>query len=230
MNYFNYFTEIEETFIRRRGKHLMLSPLDWAMVESWKERGIPLRIAIRAIEDVFDRVDKKPNKARSIKSLSYCREEVEAQYEEWLSAQVGKTSDQDEADSAEPDDAGVLSVEETATHLRTLLDSLSKAKADGELHRVLDRVAAKLERMIDIEADAKSVERSLGELEKKIDRALLKNTDSDALSLMNKNVKSDLSEYETKMEKDVYERTFELMLLKKLREEANIPRLSLFFL
>jgi hypothetical protein len=32
------------------------------------------------------------------------------------------------------------------------------------------------------------------------------------------------------MEPDVYKTTFELMLLKRLREEAGIPRLGLFYL
>ncbi len=36
-NYFNYFTEIEEHFQRARGTGLfLLSPLDWALIESWK--------------------------------------------------------------------------------------------------------------------------------------------------------------------------------------------------
>src|SRR6202040_2450775 len=54
LNYFNYFTEIEDAFVRRRGKHLHLSPLDWALIESWKETGIPLHVALRAIEKSFD--------------------------------------------------------------------------------------------------------------------------------------------------------------------------------
>ena len=47
LNYFSYFSEIEDTFVRRRGKHLMLSPMDWALIESWKERGVPLHVALR---------------------------------------------------------------------------------------------------------------------------------------------------------------------------------------
>ncbi len=76
MNYYNYYTEIEETFVRRRGKNLLLSPIDWAMIESWQERGIPLHVALRAIENVFDGFDKKPG-PRTIKGLLYCREEIE---------------------------------------------------------------------------------------------------------------------------------------------------------
>src|SRR4051812_41415729 len=84
LNYFNYFTEIEETFVRRRGKHLFLSPIDWAMIETWQERRIPLHIVIRGIESVFDGFEKKPG-PRSIKGLLYCREEIEAQYQAWQS-------------------------------------------------------------------------------------------------------------------------------------------------
>src|SRR4051812_34222845 len=88
MNYFYYFTEIEDTFIRRRGRHLHLSPLDWSLMESWKEMGVPLHVALRGIEHAFDSYEAKPRK-RSVKSLFYCQEEVEAQFAEWREAQVG---------------------------------------------------------------------------------------------------------------------------------------------
>ena len=84
MNYYNYFTEIEDTFIRRRGKNLFLSPLDWALMEAWQDRGIPLHIVIRSIESVFDVFDKQPAGTRTIKSLFYCREEIEVQYADCL--------------------------------------------------------------------------------------------------------------------------------------------------
>ncbi len=88
MNYFNYFTEIEDAFVRRRGKHLLVSSIDWALIETWKEQGVPLHIALRGIEKAFDSWEAKPRK-RSIKSLLYCQEEVEAQYAEWLESRVG---------------------------------------------------------------------------------------------------------------------------------------------
>src|SRR5215471_21340802 len=83
LNYFSYFSEIEDTFVRRRAKHLMLSPMDWALIESWKERGVPLHVALRGIEHAFDSYDAKKQK-RTVKTLLYCQEEVEAQYAEWL--------------------------------------------------------------------------------------------------------------------------------------------------
>src|SRR5205807_4778301 len=92
LNYFSYFSEIEDTFIRRRGKHLMLSPIDWALIESWKERGVPLHVALRGIEHAFDSHDAKKQK-RTVKTLLYCQEEVEAQYAEWLESRVGNHED-----------------------------------------------------------------------------------------------------------------------------------------
>src|ERR1044071_9014555 len=80
--------EIEDAFVRRRAKHLLLSPMDWALIESWKEMEVPLHVALRGIEKAFDSWEAKPRK-RSIKSLLYCQEEVEAQFAEWREARVG---------------------------------------------------------------------------------------------------------------------------------------------
>src|SRR5919206_3859489 len=82
LNYFNYYTEIEDAFIRRRGKHLLVSTLDWALIESWKRMGVPLHVALRGIEKAFDSYESRPRK-RTVKSLMYCQEEVEAQFHEW---------------------------------------------------------------------------------------------------------------------------------------------------
>src|SRR2546425_3156356 len=95
LNYFSYFSEIEDTFVRRRGKHLLLSPMDWALIESWKERGVPLHVALRAIEHAFDSYEAKKRK-RSVKTLLYCQEEVDAQYAEWLESRVGSHEDERE--------------------------------------------------------------------------------------------------------------------------------------
>ncbi len=88
LNYFNYFTEIEDTFIRRRGKHLLLSPMDWALMDSWKQMGVPLHVVLRGVESAFDSYESKPRK-RTVKTLYYCQEEVEAQFAEWLEGQRG---------------------------------------------------------------------------------------------------------------------------------------------
>ena len=67
-NYFNYFTEIEERFLQRRGGGLLLSTLDWALIETWKDAGIPLEAALRGIDSAFDRYEQRPSKTKKINS------------------------------------------------------------------------------------------------------------------------------------------------------------------
>src|SRR6476469_5122738 len=98
MNYFNYFTEIEDAFVRRRGTHLFLSPMDWALMETWKQQGIPLHIVLRGVEKSFDSYEAKPRK-RTVKTLLYCQEEVEAQFAEWVESHVGSAADDSESET-----------------------------------------------------------------------------------------------------------------------------------
>jgi hypothetical protein len=90
LNYIEYFSDVEDLFIRLRGKSLLLSPLDWTLIESWK-RGIPLRVVLRSIEEVFESHKSKARR-RGINSLRYCQDEVDSQYSEWLQSQVGKNN------------------------------------------------------------------------------------------------------------------------------------------
>ena len=88
-NYFNYFTEIEEQFLRRRGGGLLLTTLDWALIETWKDAGIPLEAALRGIDAALDRYDKRPSKSKKVNSLAYCSQEVLAAAEDMREAAVG---------------------------------------------------------------------------------------------------------------------------------------------
>ncbi len=224
MNYFNYYTEIEETFVRRRGRNLLLSPIDWALIEGWQERGIPLHVALRAIENVFDGFDKKP-KSRTIKGLLYCREEIEAQYEEWQRSQAGKS----EGKTADADDGG-LSREEVTDHISGLIEKLRRVQ-NLALKDDLDRSVARLEQLTaDLGEDLELVDHSLSDIENFLENALLTNSDPEHLKKAEKDVSDQLKPYKSGMEADAYKNTFSLMLLKRLREDNNIPRLSLFYL
>src|SRR5258706_11614261 len=88
-NYFNYFTEIEEHFQRRRGSILMLSTLDWTLIETWKDAGIPLEAVLRGVDAAFDKYDARPSKTRKVNSLAYCAQEVLAAAEDMKEAAVG---------------------------------------------------------------------------------------------------------------------------------------------
>src|SRR2546421_44405 len=123
LNYFSYFSEIEDTFIRRRGKHLLLSPMDWALIESWKERGVPLHVALRGIEHAFDSHEAKKQK-RTVKTLLYCQEEVEAQYAEWLEARVGSHDEAQEVEAEDADRDSPFPRQAVLAHLARSLDQL----------------------------------------------------------------------------------------------------------
>src|SRR5437899_1842129 len=88
-NYFNYFTEIEEQFQRRRGGILMLSTLDWALIETWKDAGIPLEAVLRGIDATFEHYEQRPSKTRKINGLGFCVQEVLAAAEAMKEAAVG---------------------------------------------------------------------------------------------------------------------------------------------
>lgn len=225
MNYFNYFTEIEDTFVRRRGKHLFLSPLDWAMMESWQERGIPLHIVIRAIESVFDVFDKQPPGTRTIKSLFYCREEVEAQYAEWVTSQTGKSQE-----TGDESRETAFSTERITEHIADAVARLRDNPSDS-LREDIGRAVTRLHELAgNLSADLETVDATLGDIEKLLDRAMLERWDKARLKEIEREIASQLRGYKADMEPEAYRTTYELMLLKRLREEAGIPRLGLFYL
>jgi predicted RNase H-like HicB family nuclease len=226
VNYFNYFSEIEETFVRRRGKHLLLSPIDWALIETWQERGVPLHVVLRGIEKVFDSREQKAKQTRTVKSLFYCKEEIEAQYAEWLERQVGKNgAAETENDSRDAH----FSEDSIAAHLETVGAQLKIAeeRARGDLREVLQRVSQRLDELKGNFSDAETLESALEDLEKLIDRHFLKTRGNKEIEA---EIERSLAAYKNKMETEVYRRTYDLMLLKRLRERAEIPRLSLFYL
>jgi hypothetical protein len=223
MNYFNYFSEIEDTFVRRRGKHLFLSPLDWAMIDTWQERGIPLNVVLRAIEAVFDVYDRQPPSTRSIKSLFYCREEVEVQYAEWVTSQVGNASSAGDQEHA-------LSPEAISAYLVQTIEKL-KAVRQAELQEGISRAIERLEELrSEVRSDAESIDETLSHIEQLLDRELLENLDASTIKSAEKEVQLQLKPFKADMPAESYQTTFQLMLLKKLREDAGIPRLGLFYL
>ena len=208
---------------------MLLSPLDWALIESWQEREVPLHIVLRGIGKVFDSVDKQPKRKRSVKSLMYCKEEIEAQYEEWLESQVGKAEKEEVPGET---NGSIFSDASIHTHLTQVSSQLQSVleRAESNLKETLQRVLARLTELEKNFSSAETLEDALSELENMIDAALLENIDKKELEELNKEVTKNLSSYRNKMEADVYQRTFDLMILKRLRERVMIPRLSLFYL
>ena len=243
MNYFNYFTEIEDTFIRRRGKHLLLSSMDWALIESWKEMGVPLHVALSGIERAFDSFNAKPRR-RTVKSLLYCQEEVEAQFAEWQESQVGATAKKngekviketiDEAHLPFPRSTILEHLERVRASLRQICDERKKSRKD-DFCDALSRVASRLKELQEdfthaARPDAEKLENSLTSLEKLLDEALVANLPARELAATRLIAEEQLQPYRSRMERPVYEQTLDNLLLKRLRDAHGLPRLSLFYL
>ena len=235
MNYFNYFTEIEDAFVRRRGKHLFLSPMDWALMETWKQQGIPLHIVLRGVEKSFDSYEAKPRK-RTVKTLLYCQEEVEAQFGEWVESHVGAAADG--AESETESDKTQFSFAAIAEHLergRKALSELARSRTQqDDLSEALTRAVGLL---VDVEKDftssttldTRKLEDSLTGLERMLNDAMFSTISSTALEELKNGIKEQLKPYRSQMEAAVYKQTFENLLLKGLREQFVMPRLSLFY-
>jgi hypothetical protein len=236
LNYFSYFSEIEDTFIRRRGKHLMLSPIDWALIESWKERGVPLHVALRGIEHAFDSYESKKRK-RSVKTLLYCQEEIEAQYAEWLESRVG--SHDESATEDDQSDKSPFSRDVVLSHLVRSLESIKGLSTQPaqpvELHEALERAASLLDDIRDecqtaARLDARKLEESLTGIDRLLDDAIRSAIADNELTSMTAEVESQLKPYKRQMDKAAFEQTHANLLRKRLREHFDIPRLSLFYL
>jgi hypothetical protein len=240
VNYFNYFTEIEDAFVRRRGKHLLVSPMDWALIETWKEMDVPLHVALRGIEKAFDSWESKPRK-RSVKSLLYCQEEVEAQYAEWCDSRVGAAAESEQNGARQKNEALPFSRGAILEHLKHgrlgLLAALTarELKEEDDLCEALERAMALLG---DLEQDfaattspnAQKLEQSLSGVERMLSDAVRSVAESEQIASIEREVKEQLKPYRKQMEPAVYQQTFDNLLLKRLREQFGIPRLSLFYL
>jgi hypothetical protein len=205
--------------------------MDWALMETWQQQGIPLHIVLRGVEKSFDSYEARPRK-RTVKTLLYCQEEVEAQYAEWVEARVGAATG-----AAEPEsDKTPFSFAAISEHLqrtRNTLTELAKSRND-DLSEALTRAAALL---VDIEKDfasgatldTRKLEDSLTGLERMLNDSMLSVAGASTLDDFKKGVKDQLKPYRAQMDAAAYKQTFDNLLLKRLREQFAIPRLSLFF-
>jgi hypothetical protein len=234
LNYFNYFTEIEDAFVRRRAKHLLLSPMDWALIESWKEMEVPLHVVLRGIEKAFDSWESKP-RARTIKGLLYCQEEVEAQFAEWREARVGAAVEVENGSSAPLPFSRTAILEHLQRGRASLLQTTASRGAADDLSETLGRAASLL---ADLERDfaetaapnAQKLEQSLSGVERMISDSIRSVVNTSQLETIESEVREQLKPYRKQMDPTVYAQTMDNLVLKRLRDQFGIPRLSLFYL
>jgi len=227
LNYFNYFTEIEEQFQRRRGSLLMLSTLDWALIDTWREAGIPVAAVLRGIDAAFDKRAAHPVRRaqKPVNGLAWCAQAVveEAQAMQEAAIGVGAAT----APSQEKEDG--LSRSRIAAHM----ERCAAVYAAQNIPEFTD-AAARL-RQLTAEFDAadfrmEDLERALTMLEEKIFAALLTRTSDDELVRIRAQSSSELAPYRRKLQAAQIAQIERQFLNKRLLESGKLPRLSLFYI
>lgn len=226
-SYFNYFTEIEEHFQRRRGTLLLLSTLDWALIETWKDAGIPIEAVLRGIDATFDKYDRRPVKSRKINGLGYCSQEVLAAAEEMKEAAVGT--------ERAPKQQAATQTAEIATFLKKNADLFAKASVPEASH-VLVREQTETLRQLATTVETgpalnlEDLERRLTVMEEKLFASLLAATHDDAIVEIRAQADRDLAPYRSKMIAAQIDQLLKQYVNKKLLERYKLPRLSLFYM
>ncbi len=236
-NYFNYFTEIEEYFWRKRGAHLLVSPLDWAIVETWQKAGIPLPAVLKGIDRAFESYQRSRRGAggRQLKSLAYCVEAVldaAAQGQEAAAGSGPQTKTTTSSETFSRDELrGFLE-----RNARRLERSAEKLHATGpELAARFLEARKKLEELLPLldspaRLDLEDLERRLTVLEQKLTAALTAGASEASLLEIRREMDRQLAPYRRKMTAEQLGQLERQYTQKRLFEQHDLPRLSLFYL
>ena len=225
--YFNYFTEIEEHFQRRRGTLLLLSPLDWALMETWKDAGIPLEAVLRGIDATFEKWERRPKRFQKVNGLAYCSQAVLASVEEMKEAAVGATPS--ETKNTGLDHVAVVEyLDRNAGQLDQVQLPATAQTLARETASTLRTLAASLSQ--DRSLSMEDLERRLTVVEEKIFAALLAATPDEALLAVRTEADRDLAPYRRKMSAPQIEQLHKQYVHKRVLEQYHVPRLSLFYM
>ena len=230
-NYFNYFTEIEERFQQRRGTLLLLNTLDWALMETWKEAGIPLEAVLRGIDTTFDKWEQRPSKTRKVNGLGFCAQEVLAAAEEMKSAAAGTAAPAAETPKKESGFEGAR----IAEFLRKNAEELGRARVTANMSAVVGGMVSDLREMADdlsrvARPRLEDTERRLTMMEEKLVAALMTNCSDAELVAIRAEADRELAPYRSKMPAAQIDHLLRQFQQKRLLERAGVPRLSLFYL
>jgi hypothetical protein len=234
-NYFNYFTEIEEYFWKKRGAHLLVSPLDWAIMETWQQAGVPLEAALKGIDRAFESHGRSRRGAgRPLKSLAYCTDAVLEAAEEAQEAAAGKnpgapTKAKTEAFSREELKA-YFDKNLTALQKAAEVQQAQHAHLAGRLRETAQGLA-NCRALLDSPSalDLEDLERRLTVLDEKIIATLGSDAGEELLLKLRREMDSQLAAYRRRMKAEQLAVVEKQYLHKRLLEEFRLPRLSLFY-
>lgn len=232
-NYFNYFTEIEERFQQRRGSILLLSTLDWSLIETWQEAGIPLEAALRGIDAAFDKYEarQKRGRMRRVNGLAWCAQAVMEAAEELKEAATGT------APAAGTTRESGFEHERVAAHLEAAAAALDAAAVAPEACRAtaarLGELAGEVRSATGAGAgrvDVEALERSLTVLEEKLFATLTAAAPEDLLVHLKEHAERELAPYRSRMGAVQLRQVEHQFVQKQLLVHYALPRLSLFYM
>jgi hypothetical protein len=232
-NYFNYFTEIEERFQQCRGTKILLSPLDWALIESWKDAGIPLEAVLAGIERSFEKFKARKRKYRMVNNVAYCTQEVLRAAEE---AQSGGVQGSRKKDSPPPfANEDILNFLDRNARVVEAASRIAREQAQQVLADDLASAAVSLREIAGQEpanlvANLEEIEIRLTAMEEKMSASLTRATSVDRLAEIQGEVERGLAPYRGKMSGPQIESLQRQFLKRQLLEQYHIPRLSLFYM
>jgi hypothetical protein len=241
-NYFNYFTEIEEYFWKKRGAHLLVSPLDWAIMETWQKAGIPLDAALKGIDRAFESYQRsrRGGLGKPLKSLAYCTDAVLEAAEEQQEAAAGSGPSAARTARAVPKE--MFSREEIKTYFARNLDRIrAVAEKPGvgsmglEFSSRLREIAKSLESsMVLLDSpgpiDLEDLERRLTILDDKQQGLMAAHISEERMLQLRREMDGQLAAYRKKMKAEQLALVERQYIQKRLLEEFGLPRLSLFYL
>ncbi len=209
-NYFNYFTEVEERFQQARGTALFLmSPLDWALVETWKDQGVPLEAVLRGIDAAFEKWRAKKTRTQQVNSLAYCAQAV---------MEEARRIERPHAAAAPTMDMGDI-----GGYLRGAAAKLP-AGFEGVRDAVLELAGG------DWTQKLEELEQRLTALEEKALAQVRAAKTEEELFELRRTVEGLLKPYRAKMDAANLMLTEKKFLDQRLFETSGLPRLSLFYM
>jgi hypothetical protein len=234
-NYFNYFTEIEAYFWKKRGAHLLVSPLDWAIMEAWQKAGVPLDAVLKGIDNAFESYQRSRRGAnKPLKSLAYCTDAVLEAAEEQQEAAAGsapKTSRTAADKGFSREELKIYFAKNTEALKRTAEKSAAQqpemAAKLGEIANSIEGSAVLLDSPGTL--DLEDLERRLTVLDEKMQAVLTTYATEDVMLRIRREVDGQLAMYRRKMKAEQLAMIEKQYVHKKLLEEFGLPRLSLYY-
>ncbi|MGB2620965.1 MAG: hypothetical protein WA857_05415 [Candidatus Acidiferrum sp.] len=234
-NYFNYFTEIETYFWKKRGASLLVSPLDWAIMETWQKAGVPLEAVLKGIDRAFESHQRSRRGAgKALKSLAYCTDAVLDAAEEGLEAAAGSAPKNGKAATKEPFSREELRAyfAKNAAKIVAAANGVGAANEEfasrlREIAKSLDGIAALLETPGTL--DLEDLERRLTILDDKLQASLMSQASDEMMLKIRREMDGQLAAYRRKMKAEQIALVEKQFVQKRLLKEYGLPRLSLYY-